>query len=447
MEPLLRPNGWKGQAERLVTNHTTLGAKIAVTASKLTKPSSPKLRAVAAETPNLECGAIPETRELEREHELAAARSLIAGLERRLAREAATNRALSEQVETLAATAEDASQRANKLEDAINTIRNSQEQADLPMSADPSGLVTETEAALKDTRGKIQFLEAALDAAEHECALREDEAAAANERLRSESGAFKDKLESMATRIADTEGLLMDVSALRDKLESMSDRITSTEKLVTNMSAFRDKLESMSNRVAGTEKLVMNMSAFRDKLESMSDRVASTEKLVMNMSAFRDKLESMSDRVASTETLLTDLRQHFLASHLGDTATEVTAPSGETKKENEQLAALLRLTLLKVKQLERSRAALFTGIQSVSKAFADCDTAQVLEHMAISLVERRSDPQPERQTKVAETSTRGANGGFRERADWVELATLLTQLIKRKDQSSERTAFWSLASS
>ena len=205
-------NGWRGQAERLLTAHAGLGTKVGPATKRSARRSSSESGEGGAEAADGAPEAPPpETREIELERELESARSRIGGLERRLARETATNRALSEQVDTLAATAEDASKRANELEDEIAALRSSQEQADLPKLDELSELVAQKDATLKDAGDRIQFLEAALEAAERECARCDDEIAAANEKLHTETGAFGELIDSMSTRVVRAEKLLLNV--------------------------------------------------------------------------------------------------------------------------------------------------------------------------------------------------------------------------------------------
>jgi septation ring formation regulator EzrA len=213
MTALLRRDGWGLQAKGLATVHRTLAGNVVNAAEKF--GGWPKPKADEAFEPSEDArGADPRTRELELAHQLDIAQTRISDLERFLAREATAKRVLIKKLTALEAAVEAGNARASDLENEIEIIRDSQE---IARAIENTNLQEQTarekDAEIEEATARIQFLQAALDAAERECSRRADDIAYLHKKLHEKSETSTERTNSIYCRAFAAEQLLKDVSA------------------------------------------------------------------------------------------------------------------------------------------------------------------------------------------------------------------------------------------
>ena len=310
--------GWQHQADRLAGTHTTLGTRAMAVADQARRRRLTSLQAIEMETDEA-----AETREVELASELELARAKIAGLERRMANEAASTRALGEQMQLLAAQSETAERRVAELERELDAARdwlaqkddglalkdneNHSLQASLDLSvgenARLSQRLAERDAALEQVLAKQEFLQSALAAAESECRRLTDDLIETCERRRTETGALGAQLETMSGRATTAETLLGET---RECLLLHVAERTATEAKLAEATAARGAAERKINQLGDA---LCHEQCRIDELErSRLELIEATNTLIKAFqhrdNAFQGaahKIESLNQRIAELQ--------------------------------------------------------------------------------------------------------------------------------------------------
>lgn len=318
-----RVNGWQHQATRLAINHATWGTTVMAVAEQ-----ARRRRAFQHEAQDSDAAA--RARHIALATALQLERAKTAGLERRAAQEAAATRALSgqlpalvsqfkaaekrlveleselraarqalarrdsEQAQAQAAQSEAAAKRVLELESELNTAREAlahrdNENHSLRTSldvalADNARLAqrpSASNAALDDARARLEFLEAALAAAEAECTRVAGESNAASERQQSELQSLNNQLANMSAHaviaeklVAETRACLLGRTAENNSLERrLAEAVAAGHEADKKLKRLAEALQSKQRQVDELEgsrvKLVEGANAL---LKTFQDR-------------------------------------------------------------------------------------------------------------------------------------------------------------------------------
>jgi chromosome segregation ATPase len=282
-------NGWHHQADRLAVAHTSLGTTVVAAAEQARRRRVSSLYGTDAE-------AVTEAREIELASELEAARARISGLEKRIAHETATTRALSEQLQVLAPQSEAAEKQILELQNELAAARDGfalhdtslQTSLDLALGDNSrlSQSVGESNAARDAAQARCEYLESALNAAEAECHRLAGELGTATEKHRAESSTLTARLEAMASRAVTAEKLFADA---RERLLA---------RLTENSVAERKLADATVACDAAGKKLKQFEAALRSKQRKVDDLEQSRATLI-------EATNTLLQTVQSRDTALT----------------------------------------------------------------------------------------------------------------------------------------------
>jgi len=331
------PNGWQHQAAQLAFRHTKV-PMAAMTAAEQTRPQ-PSLKLVTAQSraPGAKPELAQQTSEIAVARELEVTRAKRTAPEQLAARDAALAWILNARKETLAARAAATIERIAELEEELGCERERLDllenenhslatSLDLTVSENArlSGLLTARDAALDETRARLEQLKSALTGAETECDTLAAAANGANEKQLAEANALNALLSAMSARAVAAEALLDET---RRSLLARAEENRAAERKLANAALARDRADKQLDQVQNSLELKERRI---EELEQSCSRLIEGNKLRdMALARAREKIKLLAQLVPQLEAKVDVALSQEMTAEAGN-----SQPQGERTERN-----------------------------------------------------------------------------------------------------------------